>query len=45
MPNPQTWNQFGLQINQSLVEEHYRLMASRQRDNTSLLELGFNHAG
>lgn len=44
-----TWNQFGLDINASLMANIYRQMASRARTvdgvGTSLVDLGYNHAG
>jgi hypothetical protein len=44
-----TWNQFGILVNQTLMEQIYDALAdkSRQVDGkpTSLLELGYNHAG
>jgi len=40
-----SWNQFGLEINQTMVVQQYRAMVNRSRGNTSLLDLGFVHAG
>lgn len=44
-----TWNQFGLNVNQTMMENIYRAMTSRTREvdgkPTSLLDLGYNHAG
>jgi hypothetical protein len=39
-----SWNQFGLDINQTLVEQQYRAIVDKSR-GVSLLELGYSHAG
>lgn len=44
-----TWNQFGLQVNQTMMEDIVRSMSARTRTvdskPTSLVDLGYKHAG
>ena len=42
-----SWNQFQCAINQSLVEEHYKILATYKPSGASktLLEMGFKTAG
>ena len=40
-----TWNQFGIDVNQTMMSDVFRAMAAKRPGDVSLVDLGYTHAG